>query len=133
MMRRVHFAAGVLTVLVFAATGQFMRHHAPPLPSLGDVERLMYRSRHIYILAAGLVNLMAGLHSPRKAFGWRAAVRRIGSVLVLASPVLLITAFVIEPARGFQPEMLWSSAGLYTLMGGCLLHTAAGADLSFRG
>jgi hypothetical protein len=132
-MRRIHFTAGVFTVLVFAATGQLMRHHMPPVASLDDAARLMYRSRHIYILAAGLVNLMPGLYMRQEVSGWRETARRLGSVLLLASPALLVAAFFTEPAHGFQPEMLWSSTGLYALLGGCVLHTISAGSLSFRG
>jgi hypothetical protein len=131
-MRQTHFAAGVLTLLVFAGTGQIMRHHVPPMASLGDATRLMYRSRHIYILAAGLVNLMPGLYMRQKAHGWRAALRRMGSVLLLISAALLIAAFFTEPAQGFRSEMRWSSAGLFALLAGVVLHTAAAGSLTFR-
>jgi hypothetical protein len=59
-MRRYLLWVGVLVVGVFLITGQFMRHHEPPMGTLGDSVRLMFRSRHIYILASGLVNLMLG-------------------------------------------------------------------------
>jgi len=39
----------------------FLRH-APPLGALNDATRLLYRSRQLYILAGGLVNLMLGLY-----------------------------------------------------------------------
>jgi hypothetical protein len=117
-MRRVHLAAGLPIVVIFLITGQFMRHHQPPLGTLSDATRLMYRSRHIYILASGLINLMLGLYLPRTPQGWRGTVRTVGSVLLLISPVLLILAFVSEPAKGFQSEMVCSVAGLYALFGG---------------
>jgi hypothetical protein len=87
----------------------------------------MYRSRHIYILASGLVNLMLGLYLPRTPRGWRGTVRTVGSVLLLISSVLLILAFVSEPAKGFQSEMVCSVAGLYALFGGCMAHLVSGA------
>ena len=98
-----------------------MHHHQPPLGSLGGSARLMYRSRHIYILAAGLVNLMLGLYMrPRE--GWRRGLQIAGSGLLLLSPALLILAFFTEPQAGFQPEMPWSAAGLYVLLAGCVVH-----------
>ena len=121
-MRRLHFAVGVLTVADFLITGQLMRHHDPPMSALGDAARLLYRSRHIYILASGLVNLMLGIYLRMEAAGWRRTPQAIGSVLVLASAALLTAAFAMEPARGFQAEMPWSSTGLYALFGGCMLH-----------
>jgi hypothetical protein len=116
-----------LTVVVFAITGQFMKHHSPPMPVLGDAARLMYRSRHIYILASGLVNLVLGLYLQGRAGGWRRMVQNIGSVLVAASAPVLIAAFIVEPGHGFQAEMIWSSIGLYALFGGCVAHAASGA------
>jgi hypothetical protein len=125
-MRRVHLAVGILMSVVFLITGQFMRHHQPPLGTLSDATRLMYRSRHIYILASGLVNLMLGIYLPRPPQGWRGIVRAVGSALLLVSPVLLLLAFVIESQRGFRPEMLCSAAGLYALFSGCMAHAAVG-------
>jgi hypothetical protein len=89
----------------------------------------MFRSRHIYILAAGLVNLMLGLYLERREAGWRRMAQAVGSGFLLAAPALLILAFIVEPGRGFQPEMWWTSAGLYALAAGSLGHvvSAAGA------
>jgi hypothetical protein len=82
----------------------------------------MLRSRHIYILAAGLINLMLGLYLHLQAAGWRKTAQTAGSGLLLGSTVLLILAFVIEPERAFQPEMWWSATGLYALFLGCMAH-----------
>ncbi len=111
-------------MVVFVFTGQFMRHHTPPLSSLSDGSRLMFRSRHIYILAAGLVNLMLGVYLHRQARGWRRIVQAAGSAFLIASPALLLVAFAVEPQRGFHEEMRWSAAGLYMLFLGCLAHFA---------
>jgi hypothetical protein len=121
-MRGVHLAAGAIAILVFLITGQFMRHHQPPMGTLGDAARLMLRSRHIYILAAGLINLMLGLYLQRHVAGWRRIVQIAGSGLIVASPVPLVLAFILEPERGFQPEMLWSASGIYALFLGCIAH-----------
>ncbi len=131
-MRRLHLAAGTGAVLIFLITGQLMLHHTPPLATLGDSARLMFRSRHIYILAAGLVNLMLGLYFERHASEWRRAVQTAGSSVLLASPVLLLVAFAVEPGRGFREEMRWSTAGLYLLFGGCMLHLASGLGAKKR-
>ncbi len=123
-MRAVHRWIGLLTVVVFLISGQFLRHHRPPMDTLSDSARLLLRSRHIYILSSGLVNLMLGLYLQR-AVGWRRVVQVIGSGLAMASAALLVVAFVAETPRGFQAEMVWSHLGLYALFGGCMLHLAA--------
>jgi len=125
-MRRIHLAVGLLAVVAFLISGQVMHRQSPPVDSLGDSARLMLRSRHIYLLAGGLVNLMLGLYFIPKS-GWRGHLQRIAGLLLVVSPVLLGAAFVIEPARGFQPAgMWWSSPGLYALFGGAMAHLAAG-------
>ena len=123
-MRATHLAIGLLAVAIFLVSGQLLRHHHPPMNTLSDSARLMLRSRHIYILASGLVNLMLGLYVERKS-GWRGTLQLIGSGLLLISPAMLVVAFVSEPAGGFRPELLWSSMGLYALFGGAMLHLAA--------
>jgi hypothetical protein len=86
-------------VIVFLITGQFMSHHTPPMVTLSDSARLMFRSRHIYILAGGLVNLVLGVYLQRQVGGWRRVVQTAGSALLIASPALLVVAFIVEPAR----------------------------------
>ena len=120
-MRRIHLWVGALAVLSFLVSGQLMRHHQPPMSALADTSRLLFRSRHIYILAAGLVNLMLGLYVHRSA-GWRGVIQLIGSGALAVSPALLLAAFRVETAQGFRPDMVWSSLGLYLLFGGCMLH-----------
>jgi hypothetical protein len=125
-MRRLHLAVGLITVAAFLITGQFMRYHTPPMATLSDSARLMFRSRHIYILAAGLVNLMLGLYLQRQARGWRRAVQTAGSALLIASPALLVRAFILEPQHGFHEEMHASAAGLYLLFLGSMAHLVCG-------
>jgi hypothetical protein len=122
-MRGLHLWVGLLAVVVFLITGQFMRHHHPPMSALSDASRLMLRSRHIYILAAGSVNVILGLYVQRIA-GWRGVLQAIGSGLLMVPAVFLILAFILETAKGFQPEMAWSRVGLYGLFAGCMLHLA---------
>ncbi len=125
-MRRVHLWAGGIGVLVFLITGQFMRHHQPPMVALSEGVRLMFRSRHIYILGSGLVNLMLGVYVRRQAAGWRRITQVIGSGLLIASLAFLIVAFLVEPGRGFHTrETWWSHLGLYALFGGSMAHLAS--------
>jgi hypothetical protein len=86
----------------------------------------MYRSRHPYILAGGLVNLVLGLYLQRHAAGWRRVVQAAGSAFLMGSPALLVLAFAVEPGRGFQEEMRWSAAGLYAPFVGSMVHWFAG-------
>ena len=124
-MRRLHFSLGWLTVIAFLITGQLMRHHAPPLITMTDSVRLMYRSRHIYILAAGLVHLVLGIYW-QALEGWRQLVQSAGSVLLVAAVPLLIAAFFVESSVDLRDATLWSHFGLYALFGGAMLHGICG-------
>lgn len=59
-MRRIHLIIGLLGVIAFLLTGQFMKHHHPRMEELSAEVRMMYVSRHIYLLGASLVNVVLG-------------------------------------------------------------------------
>src|SRR5437763_16996416 len=118
-MRRLHRIVGLIALAAFLITGQFMRHHTPPLITMTDSARLMFRSRHIYILAAALVNLMLGLYVQAGA-GWRRHAQSAGSALLILSAALLILAFIFEPGREVREALMWSHAGLYALFAGSM-------------
>jgi hypothetical protein len=120
-MRALHLWAGVLAVIVFLSTGQVMRHHQPPMAALPDDVHLMFRSRHIYIVAGGLVNLMLGIYLQRED-SWRGRVQLLGSALVLGSPALLIAAFFLEPQGGLGANTWSTNLGLQSLFAGSILH-----------
>ena len=124
-MRKLHFILGWLTVIAFLITGQVMRHHTPPLVTMSDTVRLMYRSRHIYVLAAGLLHLMLGIYW-RPLDGWRLRVQSVGSVLLAAAVPPLIAAFFVEPTRSSLDATRCSHLGLYALFAGAMLHAICG-------
>lgn len=121
-LRRSHLVVGAITVLAFLITGMIMRMHEPPVGAMDWAERLLFRSRHIYILGAGLVNLAIGVHYalPEEKIRYGGAVA--GSLLVLASAVLLFFLFFAEPMAGRPPGPL-SWLGLIALFGGVMLYT----------
>ena len=88
---------------------------------------MLYRSRHIYLLGSGLVNLILGLYFRACRAQWRKATQAVGSLLVLAAPFLLLLAFIHEPSGGLRADLWRSAFGLYTLFGGgTMLHAIAG-------
>ncbi len=126
-LRTAHLVVGAITVGAFLVTGLVMAGHQPPLTSLDWGERLLFRSRYIYILSAGLVNLALGLRYALPEGAARRSAALAGSLLTLVSAVLLFFAFFAEPMAGRGPGWL-SAAGLHALFGGVLLHAAG----SFR-
>src|SRR4051794_16057726 len=92
-MRLLHKLAGIVTVLIFLGTGAYMRFNSPALFQSDPTVRMMFRSTHIYILMAGLLNLGIGSYLSLSHQRWRKILQLIGSSLVLAASVLLICAF----------------------------------------
>lgn len=121
-LRMAHLVVGAIAVVAFLATGQVMGRLDPPVAELEWAERLLFRSRHMYILAAGLVNLALGVHYLLPEGAVRKVAATAGSLLVLTSALLLFFAFFAEPMAGRWPGVL-SMLGLYALFGGVLLYT----------
>ena len=94
-----HLWVGLSTIGLFFLTGQLMDRWNLDQMSIESALRQLYRSRHIYLLFGGLVNLAVSMRFvlPASGEGSRAAV--LGSLLMLVSPVFLAAAFFIEPPR----------------------------------
>jgi len=121
-LRTTHLVVGAITVVAFLIAGQIMNLHEPPVAAMEWGDRLLFRSRYIYLLCAGLVNLAIGIHFGLPDGAARRGAAIVGSLLVLASAVLLFFAFFAEPMAGRPPGPV-SSLGLFALSGGVLLCT----------
>jgi len=121
-MRSVHLIIGLLFLVVFLLTGQFMEHHTPLMTSLPDGTRLLYRSRHIYILASAVANTLLGLYLTASNPGWRRLAQHSGSALFLLAPFLLTAAFMIEPGRKVDAAPGNAAYGLFALFLGTMVH-----------
>ncbi len=124
-MRRAHYIVGLLGLAGFALSGQALRFHRPALESLEAGTQMMFVSRHIYLLGAGVVNLMLGLYLQVQPESWRRRLQVFGSMLILASPFFLALAFLGEPGLGIAGRSWRTGAGLFTLLGGALAHFIA--------
>ena len=120
-MRRWHLIAGLVTLIAFALTGQYMDRWHEHLRHTPDAPRLLFRSRHIYFLLAGLLNIVLGLYLAPAAARWRKRLQNIGSALILAAPALLLHAFFTEPFRADWHYQA-SFYGVISLFAGTLLH-----------
>ncbi len=118
-MKRFHLVFGLAIVIIFLLTGQYMEFkHVRELP---DGPRVLYRSRHIYILLAGVVNLGLGLYFTYRHRGWRRRLQITGSALIVLAPALLLTGFFSEPERGAARTMI-AAFGIFAVALGMLLH-----------
>ena len=129
-MRRIHLIIGLLGVIAFLLTGQFMKHHHPRMEELSAEVRMMYVSRHIYLLGASLVNVVLGLYLQVHPPGWRRVLQQIASVVILLSPLSLLISFFAEPAFGLAGRSWRSYFGLIGLFVGVMTHIVASGGMS---
>jgi hypothetical protein len=117
-----HRWLGVTTVAVFIVTGLVMLLQDVDMLPLDSGLRLLFRSRHLYLLFGGLVNLSVGLRFVLPAAGGMRAAALLGSTITLLSPALLLAAFVLEPMTSATPGLA-SALGCYAAFGGVLLYS----------
>ena len=124
-MKKVHLIFGILIVVAFLLTGQYMDKYYNHLAGLPDGPRLLYRTRHIFILLAGLLNLGLGAYFTYRIQPWRRRLQLLGSLLIFTAPILFLIAFFYEPhMRGLHTPL--SHWGTYTIATGSLLHVISG-------
>jgi hypothetical protein len=124
-VKKVHLIFGILVLIVFLLTGQFMDKHFHHMVGMPDGTRLLYRTRHIFILLSGLTNLgIAAYFMYREQF-WPRAFQLIGSGLTIASSLLFIVAFFYEPGLAglHTPLSHW---GTYCISAGVILQVLSG-------
>ena len=127
MLRRVHLVIGIVAVIAFLLSGQVMGHHHPRMEQLPAELRMMYISRHIYLLAAALINTVLGLYLQLHPSNWRRRLQLVGSMLMLVSVFSLTLAFLVEPPLGMAGRSWRSAVGLIALFAGVMTHLVAKA------
>jgi len=126
-MRRFHIIFGVLVVIAFLLTGQYMDKFYNHLAGMADGPRLLYRTRHIFILLSGLLHLGIGTYFVYRRDRWRWILQLLGSLMITASSILFIVAFFQEP-RLLDLHTPLTHKGMYLIAVGTLLHLFGAAN-----
>jgi len=124
-MKRFHLIFGLLVVIVFLLTGQYMDRYFNHLEGMPDGPRLLYRTRHIFILLAGLLNLGLGTYFRSRELPGRRMMQVFGSALIVVATSLFVAAFFYEP-KLVDLETPLSHWGMYAIVAGTLLHLLSG-------
>jgi hypothetical protein len=131
-MKKVHLTVGVLLVIAFLLTGQYMDKFHNHLVNMPDGPRMLYRTRHIFILLTGLLNLVIAAYYTPRSKQWRRNFQLVGSALIFASGLLFITAFFYEPGLKDLHTPL-SHLGVEAIIAGTVLHLLSGAGQKNEG
>lgn len=118
-MRKLHGFVGVGGLAAFLGTGIYLATTAPEHYRHDEALRFIYRANHVYVLLSSLVNLVLGIYLVSPAAGWRSLSSKIGSYLLLASPLVLLIAFVVETRR-VTPDRPLTTIGIVLLLLGTL-------------
>jgi hypothetical protein len=130
-MKLLHLVAGAVALVAFTLTGQYMEYLRLDSGATDDGARMMFRSRHIYLLLAGLVNLGVGAYLVRRAGLRQRILQTIGSAFVVVAPALLLAAFFSEPQLpGLQRHFTLPAVVL--LSAGTLCHAFSGDEKNVR-
>lgn len=122
-MKRAHLIVGIVTLLAFTGTGQAMRL-VYGVPQSEPLLRALYRSSHLYIFWAGVLNLLLGCYWQDLAPGWRRVTQHAGSALILVAAPVLLAAFFVEPGHGNVDRPVTSTT-LLLLLPAALAHLVA--------
>ena len=124
-MKRFHLVFGLVVVIVFLLTGQYMDRYLEHLRAMPDGPRMLYRTRHIYILLAGLLNLGIGSYFSFHASQGRRITQLLGSGFIVLATVLFVAGFFYEPKLAHLNTPL-SHWGMYAIATGTFLHLLSG-------
>ena len=130
-LRRIHLVLGLLTIVAFVLTGQYMDRVHGHLRLMDAAPRLLFRSGHIYLLFSGLLNCMLGMTKALQPDPWRKVLAGTGSLVLLATPALFLVGFFREPwMEGLnRPFARWA---IYFSLAGVVFYLLAHATFSAR-
>jgi len=124
-MRRLHLIFASVFLLLFVASGLYMKNVLPPFNNELDGVRMIYRASHLYLLFATLLNLLAGAYWQTLGNKLCSQIQVLGSTLLLCSLPVLGLAFLLEPSQHWVMRPL-TMAGCWLALLGTLLHAGAG-------
>lgn len=123
-LRRIHLILGLLTVVAFVLTGQYMDRAHDHLRLMDATPRWLFRSGHIYLLFSGLLNCLLGMAKALNPDLWRKVLAGIGSLALLATPALFLVGFFREPLIGGF-ERPYARLAIYLSLAGVLFYLLA--------
>jgi hypothetical protein len=113
---------GILGVIAFLLTGQYMHWVHNSLQGMPDGPRLFFRSSHIYLLWSSLLNVILGCYLIRSQRRFLGHAQSVASFAIIVGPFLLCTSFFVE---SYNPALLRpiGQVAIFLAFGGVLVHT----------
>lgn len=116
-MGRIHVITGLLTLGAFFLSGLYMMQPLNLPEQTMDVQRMMYRASHIYLLFIGCLNIVVGVYIEKESESARRYLQRLSSLNLIAAQPVFIAAFLLEPAVIDQDRVVTLIGCLLMLLG----------------
>jgi len=121
MLGKIHLYLGILVIVIFLLTGQYMHHNFDHLKNMELMNRALFRAGHLYILLFGLINVSLGTHFRISNINFLNRVQLFGSVIILIATFLIIYGFFTElPTEEIERPLTRNS--LYLILFGVSTH-----------
>lgn len=124
-LKLLYLCIGILTVLVFLGTGQYLRRVFPNKENIDLAFRVMQRSRHIFILLSGLVLSGIGIYFQSARLALFRIIQYIAFVILIVANGLFIYAFFYEVDTNFIPQTPILQYAAYLILAGVALNFIA--------
>lgn len=121
-LKILYLSIGILTVLIFLATGQYLKYKFPNKEGMDLAFRTMQRSRHIFILLSGLVLAGIGTYFQLAKTQLVVIIQCIAFVILLIANALFIYAFFYEVETHFIPKTPIVHYATYLILAGVVLN-----------
>jgi len=131
LLKRLHFWVGVLGIIAFLLTGQYMMHEHGQLKEMADGPRMLLRSGHIYLLFASIINLLLGSYMVMAHLPHRIWLQYIISFIILLSPFVFLFGFFNE-YQNADLKRPFSLLTLYALFGVAVVLIVIGIKALFN-
>ena len=121
VFKKIHVFGGIIIVIIFTLTGQYMHHNYNHLKDMESMSRALFRAGHLYILLFGLINVAIGSYYKLSNQNLLRKGQLLGSVLIITASILIIYSFFTElPTK--QIERPISRYSLYIVLAGVSIH-----------
>ncbi|CAI8447522.1 MAG: Uncharacterised protein [Polaribacter sejongensis] len=121
MLGKIHFYFGIIIVIIFLLTGQYMHHTFDHLKDMELMNRALFRAGHLYILLFGLINVSLGTHFRISDINFVKKIQLFGSAIIFIATFLVIYGFFTElPTEQIERPLTRNS--LYLILFGVSVH-----------
>lgn len=126
MIKKSYLIFGIVTVIIFVATGQYLLRCFPDKEKLDLTFRVMQRSRHIFILLSGCTLAAIGIYFQPSNNKLSYIIQLVATLILFSTNLLFIYCFFYEVDIAFIPSTPLLHIATYSFLAGIVLHAIAG-------